>query len=414
MLWYGLEPLAKAAPDAFTRLASETRIPLLRKFIARRVTEEIERQPALANRLLESVGKSGDTKAKSDVLDGMGLALRGWRKAPKPACWDTVSSDLIHNQEPQIRERATELAALFGDGRALDDLRQLSLNERADPAARRSALETLINSHAPNLLPVVLKLLTQRDMARSAAHAVGNFDDPDLASRLIGDYNHFRGEVRTEVISVLASRANYARALLEAVAAGKVPRRDISAYHARQMHAFGDKQLDHLLEEQWGELKTSSEEKQRQIAALRLKMKPELIKAANLKKGHELFLKTCGVCHRLYGEGASIGPDLTGSGRKDLGYLVENIIEPSAVVAADYKMSFVEMKDGRVLTGLVGEKRERTLTIQTLTDKIVVDRNDIESIQPSSLSLMPEGLLGSMNGEEQRDLFGYLMTSSQP
>jgi len=143
-------------------------------------------------------------------------------------------------------------------------------------------------------------------------------------------------------------------------------------------------------------------------------MKPETVKAANVKRGHEIFLKTCAVCHRLYGEGASIGPDLTGSGRKDLGYLVENIMEPSAVVAADYKMSFVEMKDGRVLTGLVGDKRERTVSIQTLTDKVVVNRNEIENIQPSSLSLMPEGLLEGMNDDEKRDLFGYLMTSSQP
>jgi len=344
----------------------------------------------------------------------MSLALRGWRKAPKPACWDIVSSDLLHGQEERIRARATELAALFGDGRALDDLRQLSLDEHAEPAARRSALETLVTSRAPNLLPVVLKLLTDRNLARSAARGLANFDDPELPDKLIGEYKQLRGEVRTDVISVLASRASYARDLLEAVAAGKVSRRDISAYHARQIHAFGDAQLDHLLAEQWGELKTSSEEKQRQMAALRAKMKPETVKAANVKRGHEIFLKTCAVCHRLYGEGASIGPDLTGSGRKDLGYLVENIMEPSAVVAADYKMSFVEMKDGRVLTGLVGDKRERTVSIQTLTDKVVVNRNEIENIQPSSLSLMPEGLLEGMNDDEKRDLFGYLMTSSQP
>jgi len=48
------------------------------------------------------------------------------------------------------------------------------------------------------------------------------------------------------------------------------------------------------------------------------------------------------------------------------------------VVAADYKLSFVELKDGRVLTGLVGEKRERTLSLQTLTEKLIIDRNDIQ------------------------------------
>src|SRR5262249_46035626 len=191
-------------------------------------------------------------------------------------------------------------------------------------------------------------------------------------------------------------------------------RRDISAYHARQIHSFSDAELDRLLAEHWGELRISSADKQRQMSVLRAKLSPEILRAANLKHGHDLFLKTCAPCHRLYGEGGSIGPDLTGSGRKDLEYLMENIVEPSAVVAADYKMSFVELKDGRMLTGLVGEKRERTLSVQTPTEKLVIDRNDIQSILPSSLSLMPEGLLEGMKDEEKRDLFGYLMTSSQP
>jgi putative heme-binding domain-containing protein len=150
------------------------------------------------------------------------------------------------------------------------------------------------------------------------------------------------------------------------------------------------------------------------MAGLRAKLTPEVLKAANVQHGHELFLKTCAVCHRLYGEGATIGPDLTGSGRKDLGYLVENVVEPSVVVAADYKLSLVELKDGRVLTGLVGEKHERTLSVQTLTEKLVIDRKDIDNIQSSALSLMPDGLLDPLSTEEVRDLFGYLMTSSQP
>src|SRR5205823_4130903 len=106
--------------------------------------------------------------------------------------------------------------------------------------------------------------------------------------------------------------------------------------------------------------------------------------------------------------------DLTGSGRADLGYLLENIIDPSAIVAADYKMSIVELKDGRVLTGLVGEQKERTLSIQTANEKVLVDREGIASIRASSLSIMPEGLLDSLKEDEVRDLFGYLMTPGQP
>jgi len=414
MLWYGIEPLANAEPEILADLATESRIPLVRRFIARRLTEEIEHHPALPNRLLESAMKSGDAENQRDVLEGMCLALRGWRKAPRPVSWDSFSPALRKSENTNIRERANELAAVFGDGRALEELRAITLDERADPASRRSALETLITSRSPELLPVILKLLSDRIMARSAVQGLSIFNDPDLVVQIVNRYKDFRSDIRPDVISALTSRASSAGVLLEAVGAGKIGRRDISAYHARQIHSFGDAQLDRLLAEHWGELRNSSEEKQRQMAALRAKLTPEVLRAANLRHGHELFLKTCAVCHRLYGEGATIGPDLTGSGRRDLGYLLENIVEPSAVVAADYKLSFVELKDGRVLTGLIGEKREHTLSVQTLTEKLIIDRNDIQNIQPSALSLMPDGLLEGLNTEETRDLFGYLMTSSQP
>jgi len=414
MLWYGIEPLAKTEPQILADLAMESRIPLVRRFIARRLTEDIEHNPALPNRLLEAVVKSGDAAAQLDVLEGMCLALRGWRKAPRPVSWDTLSPAFRDNLNTNIRERANELAAVFGDGRALEELRVITLDERADPASRRSALETLITSRSPDLLPIILKLLSDRIMAHSAVRGLAIFDAPDLTAEIVSRYKNFRSDVRPDVISALTSRASSARVLLEAVGAGKIDRRDISAYHARQIHSFGDAQLDRLLAEHWGELRNSTEEKQRQMAALRAKLTPEVLKAANLRNGHELCLKTCATCHRLYGEGATIGPDLTGSGRRELGYLVENIVEPSAVVAADYKLSFVELKDGRVLTGLVGEKRDHTLSVQTLTEKLIIDRNDIQSIQPSALSLMPDGLLDALSTEEIRDLFGYLMTSSQP
>src|SRR5947208_13472799 len=94
------------------------------------------------------------------------------------------------------------------------------------------------------------------------------------------------------LIGTLASRASFARVLLEAVAAGTIPRQDISAFHARQIHSLGDSQLDQLLTKVWGEFRSTSEEKQRQMAALRAKLTPEHLKGADLKLGHELFLKT--------------------------------------------------------------------------------------------------------------------------
>jgi len=319
----------------------------------------------------------------------------------------------LNSPNLQLRDRALELGAVFGDGRALEELRRTAMGSKADPAARRTALETLIANRAADL-PVVLTLLSDRNLASTAVRSLATFDDPNLAQEVINRYKDFRAETRPAVISMLTSRAASARLLLEAVAAKKISRRDISAYDARQIHSLGDESLDKLLSTAWGEFRSSTEEKKSQMASLRAKLTPERIGGAELRRGRDVFLKTCAVCHRLYGEGALIAPELTGSGRADLGYLLENIVDPSAVVAADYRISFVELKDGRTLTGIAGEKREHTMSIQTLTEKITVEQSQVENIQPSALSLMPEGLLDSLSDDEKRDLLGYLMTPRQP
>ena len=95
--------------------------------------------------------------------------------------------------------------------------------------------------------------------------------------------------------------------------------------------------------------------------------------------------------------GGEIGPDLTGSGRDNLDYLLENIVDPSATVSADFRMVVVAMNDGRVLNGLVKAESPRTVTLQTQTEAIVLDRSEIESQHPSSASLMPDGLLDTLS-----------------
>ena len=114
-----------------------------------------------------------------------------------------------------------------------------------------------------------------------------------------------------------------------------------------------------------------------------------------------------------YGNGGEIGPDLTGAGRDNLDYLLENLLDPSASVSADFRMAIVTTNDGRVFNGMVRAQTERTLTLQTQTEALPLDRREIESLQPSSQSLMPEGLLASLSEIETRDLLAYLMHRTQ-
>ncbi len=88
-------------------------------------------------------------------------------------------------------------------------------------------------------------------------------------------------------------------------------------------------------------------------------------------------------------------------------------MDPSAVVTAEFRMFIVDLKDGRVLNGLVAAKTDRTLTLKTMTETLAVERGEIAEIRESSVSLMPEGLLEALTPEQARDLIAYLMHKSQ-
>ena len=118
-------------------------------------------------------------------------------------------------------------------------------------------------------------------------------------------------------------------------------------------------------------------------------------------------------CHKLYGEGNNIGSDLTGSGRHEINYLIENIADPSAVVAADFTMVVVTLKDGRVLNGIISARTDRTLTVKMIGLETTVDRNDIAKQEQLPISMMPEGQATALSDEQLRNLISYLMSSGQ-
>jgi len=197
------------------------------------------------------------------------------------------------------------------------------------------------------------------------------------------------------------------------VAEGRIPRADISPYHARQIRSLNDAALNKKLAEVWGELRDSSSDKQQWIAKWKTHFTSAALAKADKSQGRSVFNTACAACHTLYSEGGKVGPDLTGGGRDNLDYLVENIVDPSAVVTADFRMSIVELKDGRVLNGLIAAKTDRTLTLKTMTETVTVERGELAGVRESTVSLMPEGLLEALTAEQARDLIAYLMHKSQ-
>lgn len=163
----------------------------------------------------------------------------------------------------------------------------------------------------------------------------------------------------------------------------------------------------------WGEIKATTAERKAWMDQWRNKMTTEFVASADLSSGRALFQQHCSSCHVLYGIGKKIGPDLTGSNRRNLDYLLENIGDPSASVGAEFRTSIFQLVDDRVITGAVVDRTDRTVTIQTAQERVTIDKQEIAATKLSATSLMPDGLLQNLSEHQVRDLLAYLMHESQ-
>jgi putative heme-binding domain-containing protein len=149
------------------------------------------------------------------------------------------------------------------------------------------------------------------------------------------------------------------------------------------------------------------------VARYKAMLTPNYLKNADLASGRQLYTRACQQCHKLFGEGGVIGPDLTGANRTNLDYLLANLIDPSAEVGRDYRMSVVATRSGRVITGLIVERLPARLVVQTATERLVLAAEEVETIEDSPVSIMPDGQLDALTKEQVRDLIGYLMNKAQ-
>ena len=301
---------------------------------------------------------------------------------------------------------------IFGDPQAKAELRKLLADSRADIEARKLALQTLVTVRDPDAYPLVVTLLQETDLAGPAVRGLGAFDDPRTPGLLLDAYPKLDTATRQDALLTLASRTPSAQKLLEALKAERVPRSDLNALIVQQLQGLKNKDIDQWIRDVWGVARSTPEEKRREMVQYRQMLSAES-RPPDLPHGRALFAKTCLQCHTLYGEGGTIGPDITGSDRKNLDYLLLRLIDPSAVVRKEYLLHTLQLQSGRVLSGIVVMKDDRQITFQTANERLVIARKDIEELTVSNQSMMPEGLLKSLTAEEVRDLIAYLRHSAQ-
>ena len=412
MVWYGVEPSVAADLGQAAALWSKAELPAFRRLMARRMVEADLDGGLTA--LLPVVAASTSAVARGDGLDGIQLALRGQRNLTPPAAWATVAKALQTDADPAVAERALQLGLRFGDEGAAATLRVTLLDSKADPLRRERALADLAEHRGTELAGDLKGLVGRGELMGPAIRALAAFDDPAVSRLLLDRYAALPTNIRTDVVETLASRPAWARELLEGLGAGTVPKRDLSAATARRIAAYNDQALLERLEAVWGAARPTSQDKVAQVERYKGLLGPGGPTVGNASQGREVFRASCGQCHKLYGEGGNLGPELTGSDRANLDYILQNVLDPSATVGGDYKLVVVAIRDGRLLTGIVREQDTQSLVLQTANERVVLPRSEIEEFKASNESMMPEGLFDKLSEVELRDLISYLASPSVP
>jgi putative membrane-bound dehydrogenase-like protein len=406
--WYAAEPLAAEDPGRALDLAARSKVPML-EFMARRVGA-IGTPEAIAL-LVERLKQSDNGAAHIALLTGLQEGLKGRRRFDMPAAWPDVFAKLRDSKNAEIHNRAVALAVIFGDTQALTLLRAVLAKPQADMQTRRSALEALRDARDKELAPVLHQVLAEPALRGAALRALAAYDDPNTPAIILKVYSSLSLEEKRDALNTLAARAGYAKALLAAVASKEILSTQVPAEIVRQLRNLKDAEIDKRLSDIWGTVREARADRIKLINQYRKQL--AALEPRDPALGRAIFAKTCAQCHTLFGIGGTVGPELTGSNRANLDYLLENILDPSAVIPKDYAVTRLELKDGRVLTGIVKAETPRALTVVTANETLTVPADEIDARKPTDSSMMPDDLLKPLSAVEVRSLVAYLQSPVQ-
>lgn len=362
--------------------------------------------------LLGVLGDTDDPQLQLEILKGVNAALEGRPHVDAPEQWKQVRQKLANVTDAQVRAQLQSLGAVFGDESALAALRTVAGNSALSAEERRKAIDSLIRANDPNLASLLVPLLNDPAVREASLAGLAASNDPRSAQAIIAAYASFDLPARRAALNALASRVAFAQALADAVNQKKIPPGDLTAATARQLRDLDDSGINAFVAQHWGVARVTPQEKAQEIARRKqMLLAPKLV-APDPSRGRAVFARTCAQCHTLYGEGGKVGPDLTGSNRADLDYILQNVVDPSAVIAKDYQVTTIRTKDKRILTGIAHDG-EHAIRVTSETGEVIVPKNQIDRMKLSDLSMMPEGLLNGLSENEVEDLVAYLQTARQ-
>lgn len=412
LVWWALESKVTHEPEAVLALFEDSSL-WSRPMVERHIVERLMRRFATAGlredllycaRLLNTSPTKETTKR---LIAGFEQAFAGRSLAELPD--ELVQALAAHGGDSMVlglRQGRQDAAK-----KAIEALRDSST--KAD--AKIQIVQILGEVDQPSAVPVMLDILKAADNDKLRAAiltTLARYSAPEVGSAILALVSTFTGDLREIAFTTLASRPNWARQLVGAVASEHVAASDVSDSVVRRMLLHQDSELTREVKRLWGDVK--------EITSLGVQKAIERYRATLRESGgtpyagYQVFQKNCAKCHLLFGEGGAVGPDLTSYKRDDLDNLLLAIVHPSAEIREGFETQLVYTADGRVLSGFIADQDKHVVVLKTAEGQsISIERDDIDEMRRGPKSVMPDGLLDPLTDQQIRDLFAYLR-ASQP
>jgi putative membrane-bound dehydrogenase-like protein len=420
--------------DAATCAAAAHALPLLKAFAARPTNRPLPGNvAAVLERVAEHYARGGPVDSVGSLLAAMAKAeepvaapvltglARGWPAGKAPSLGGDTEQALagwLAKLSPGSRGRLVSLTQRWGS-KALEKyaaevagafLVQAG-NEKESVASRVAAAGQLIDFRRtdPAAVRQLLELITPQtppELAQGILDAAGRSEAKEAPAAIVALLPSLTPAVRPAAFRALVGRSDGARALLDAAERGTVRLTELALDQRQALTTQPNRALAararRLLAAGGGLPDADREKVVRQFLTA-------TAKGGDAEAGKLVFKNQCAKCHTHGGEGAKIGPDLTGMAVHDRAHLLTDILDPSRSVEGNYRQYSVTTKAGRVVTGLLAsETRTAVEVLDAEGKRHTFLREEIDEFQASNRSMMPDGFEKLLSEGDLTNLLAFL------
>jgi putative heme-binding domain-containing protein len=308
----------------------------------------------------------------------------------------------------QLLAKSSEASA--GQPQPFDRLqreaRRVAASAQAPQHLRLAAIRLLGKGEPKSAGPVLLDLLSAEvpEKIRSAAvKSLTDLNDAEMAAAAFANWGGISRDVRRPLLAGAARSRIMAAALLTALEQEKILLIEVDPSTRQALQKVAQTELRQRAENLFSS--AASPDRERVVQDFR----PAVQLSGDRKHGAEIFARTCLTCHAMQGEGARIGPDLSGIATHSRETLLVDILDPSRQVLPDFVSYTLVAADGEATTGLIiAESAESVTMRRPNAPDATTQRSQIKAITADGKSLMPDGLEQGLTVQDMADLLSFL------